>query len=102
MADEIMIGAQVVTADGGELGRVKEVSESAFLVNAPRQFDFWLEKGLAKEATAARVALTIGQQDLGAYKMDRPQDHNEYRADVPNAAKPDSVRDSMLRGRGLH
>jgi hypothetical protein len=89
----------VVTADGDELGRVKEVSESAFLVNAPRQFDYWLESSLAKEATAARVDLTISQRDVGAYKMDRPQDHNEFMANVPDSADPANVRGSVL-GRG--
>ena len=89
-----------MTANGGELGRVKEVSESAFLVDAPRQFDFWLEKGLAKEATAERVDLAITEQDLGAYKMDRPQDHNAFRADVPHSADPATVRANVM-GHGV-
>src|SRR5262245_16899147 len=102
LAEGIVVGALVATSDGRELGRVKEVSETAFLVDAPRQFDFWLEKSIAQEATSERVSLGIAEGDLGAYKMDKPQDHNEFKAAVREPAKPSNVRDTMIGGqRGL-
>jgi hypothetical protein len=64
-------------------------------------FDFWLEKSLAQEVAASRVGLAITEGHLGAYKMDRPQDHNEFQANVPDASKPSAVRDSLLGQRGV-
>ena len=78
MADEIQVGAEVVTADGRKLGKVKTIEGKAFLVDAPRQLDYWLEKTLVKEAKAERVELVIAQGDLTAYKMDNPNDHNAF------------------------
>jgi hypothetical protein len=93
---KISIGATVVTVDGLELGQVKKVEESAFLVDAPRQFDYWLQTTLAVAATDERVELTITQADLGAYKMDNPNDHNEFRANVPQNLQPETIRGSTL------
>ncbi|MEO8538763.1 MAG: hypothetical protein ABI577_03415 [bacterium] len=98
MPDQVVVGATVVTNDAKEIGRVKEVGDSAFLVDAPRQFDYWLELTLMKAATADRVELAIAESELSSYKMDRPNDHNGFREDVPNALKPGTVRDGMLRG----
>ena len=78
MAEEIVIGAEVVTADGKKLGTVKQAEGGAFLVNAPRQLDYWLEADLVGNATAERVELLIKQGDLGPYKMDNPNDHNAF------------------------
>jgi hypothetical protein len=96
MADEIVVGASVVTVDGRELGHVKKVEPSAFLVDAPKQFDYWLQINLVKESTAERLDLTITEAELGGHKMDRPYDHNEFQAQVPERLKPASVRDSLL------
>jgi len=78
MADEVQVGAEVVTADGRKLGRVKKLEGKAFLVDAPRQLDYWLENTLVKGATAERVELVIAQADLTPYKMDNPNDHNAF------------------------
>jgi hypothetical protein len=95
MAAEIVVGAEVVTADGQTLGKVKTVRESAFQVDAPRQLDYWLDANLVKAATAQRVELGFNQSDLGGYKMDNPFDHNAFRDNVPDSLKPDAVRDSL-------
>jgi hypothetical protein len=92
MSEEIAVGVAVVTADGRELGHVKEVAESAFLVDAPRQLDYWLDKELVTKTGADRLELNIVDSDLGAYKMDRPHDHNEFRAQVPQQLDPNTVR----------
>ncbi len=93
---DIVVGAEVVTADGQTLGKVKTVQESAFQVDAPMQFDYWLEATLVKTADAARLELTFNEADLGGYKMDRPFDHNAFRDDVPANLKPDAVRGNLL------
>lgn len=68
MAHKLVPGALVVTADGRDLGRVKEVKEDAFLVDAAMQFDYWLDVSLVKEADLRRVELTLDAGDLGAYE----------------------------------
>lgn len=93
---DIVEGAEVMTADGHKLGNVKTVRESAFQVDAPMQFDYWLEATLVKSADAARLELTLTEAELGAYKMDRPFDHNAFRDDVPANLKPDAVRGNLL------
>ncbi|MGE0135247.1 MAG: hypothetical protein AB7L91_12640 [Dehalococcoidia bacterium] len=92
MAREIVVGAEVVTADGQTLGKVKTVQPSAFEVDAPMQFDYWLQSSLVRDASAERLALTFNEADLGGYKMDRPFDHNAFRDEVPAELKPDAVR----------
>ena len=66
----IEVGAEVVTADGQALGRVKHTSPSAFQVDAPRQQDYWLETTIVKNSSSLRVELLIEQSQIGAYKMD--------------------------------
>ena len=81
---------------GVNSGRSRRFEPSAFLVDAPKQFDYWLENTLVKECSAERCDLTVAESDLGAYKMDRPYDHNEFRASVPESLKSSTVRDSLL------
>lgn len=95
MADEIVVGAAVVTADGETLGTVKTVQESAFQVDAPRALDYWLESTLVKASTAARLDLAFNHSELGGYKMDKPFDHNAFREGAPKHLGPDAVRDSL-------
>ncbi|MGE0598279.1 MAG: hypothetical protein AB7J35_00450 [Dehalococcoidia bacterium] len=99
MPEQITLGANVVTSDGKQLGRVKELTEKAFRVDAPRQFDYWLFSSLAGEVTGEQVTLTVTESELGAYKMDNPHDHNEFMAEVPDKMKPGNVRDSVMRQR---
>ena len=97
MAVTISIDAKVVTSDGKELGRVKKVEESAFLVDASLQFDYWLGANLAKSATAQAVELTIAEADVAAYKMDKPHDHNEFMANPPKELSARTVQGNTLR-----
>lgn len=80
---EITIGAAVITADDATLGRVAEVRGGAFRVDAPRAFDYWLGEDIVAEASSPEVRLLIGENDLGAYKMDHPNDTNEFQSGVP-------------------
>jgi len=97
MAIEILVGAAVVTSDGHELGHVKKVEPSAFHVDAPMKFDYWLQSTLVHSADNDKVTLTVPEAEIGGYKMDNPFDHNEFRANVPDRLKSSSVRDSLLQ-----
>jgi hypothetical protein len=99
MADEIEVGARVVTSDGTELGTVKTVEEAAFLVNAPRQLDYWLQRAVARSATEDRVELSISSDDIGAYKMDNANDHNAFHEKLARNLDPNIVRgETLTRG----
>ena len=97
MSKEILVNARVLTNDGTEVGKVKQVEPNAFLVNAPRQFDFWLSAEIVAAASAEKLDLAIGDSDLGAYKMDNPHDHNEFMAGVADKLKLQSVQGQTLR-----
>ena len=49
-------GDKVATSDGKELGRVKEIGDTCFKVNAPRRRDFWLSQA-AVERRVGKIAL---------------------------------------------
>jgi hypothetical protein len=73
----INVGTPVMTADGKELGKVKEVSGTCFKVDAPMQPDYWLGSDLASTMTGGIIHLTIDKEMLGEAKMDSP-DHTGY------------------------
>ena len=92
MADELTLDALVFTADGVELGRVKKIEPSAFLVNAPKAFDYWLEETLVKTATAERIDISINQAD-------KPFDHNGFQERHADGLDPRNVQtQAMFRG----
>jgi hypothetical protein len=66
------VGARVVTADGEELGKVKEVVGGCFKVDASMQPDYWLGGGCIASATTSDVCLGITQDQLDGAKVDAP------------------------------
>ena len=94
MTAELTIGSFVVSSNGREIGRVKKVVESAFLVDAPLALDYWLERTLVREANEERVTLAIEHESVGQYKMDRPNDldgFHEARPDFQRSVARDST-----------
>jgi hypothetical protein len=91
LAMEIEVGATVITADNATLGRVAEVREGAFRVDVTRAFDYWLAENIVQEASEPEVKLLIGESDLGAYKMDHPNDTNEFQSGVPRGQEAADV-----------
>jgi rRNA processing protein Gar1 len=69
------LGARVVTADGDELGKVKEVSGTCFKVDASMQPDYWLGSDCVTSSTGAEVRLSIRKDQVGDAKVDGP-DHS--------------------------
>jgi hypothetical protein len=67
------IGARVLTADGDELGKVKEISGSCFKVDAPMQPDYWLATDCIADGTGSDVTLSFTKDHLGDAKQDGPE-----------------------------
>jgi hypothetical protein len=76
------IGARVLTADGNELGKVKEVAGSCFKVDASMQPDYWLGSDCVASATGADVRLAINKDQVGDAKVDGPEHSGVHRHTV--------------------
>ena len=96
MDGEIEVGAKVETADGVEVGRVKEVGGREFRVDAPRAFDYWLERDVVRLATPGCVTLLIAEAELAGYKKDRPNDPDAFSAPLPEELDPEMVEGQTL------
>ncbi len=66
------IGTHVLTADGDELGKVKEVSGSCFKVDAPMQADYWLATDCIASSSGTDIKLSFTKSKLGDAKVDGP------------------------------
>lgn len=97
MTEEITVGSSVWTSDGKELGRVKNVEESAFQVDVRLASDYWLERTIIKAIAVERIDLSVAESELGGYKMDRPHDPNGFHEGLSTAAEPETVRGRTLR-----
>jgi hypothetical protein len=67
------VGVRVFTADGDELGKVKEISGSCFKVDAPMQPDYWLGTDSIASASGDGVRLSFSKEDLGDEKRKGPE-----------------------------
>ena len=68
---DISTGAEVLTADGMKLGKVKEVSDDCFKVDAPMQPDYWLDFSTIDMATRQAVTVGVTKDDLDQVKLKR-------------------------------
>lgn len=98
MSVNVEIGAKVMTASGTELGTVKEVLELQFKVDVPRHFDFWLDREIVAEASPEVVTLTVGDEEIGAWKKDSPHDTGVHEGALDPNLDPSTVGDYVLRG----
>ena len=73
------IGARVLTFDGDELGKVKEIAGSCFKVDAAMQPDYWLGTDTIASSTAAGVRLSIPKGRVGDLKLDGPEHSGVHR-----------------------
>jgi len=71
------IGKQVMTADGKELGKVKEISGGCFKIDAPLAPDYWLSTDTVSDATTSVLRLSLTRDGLDNAKIDGPQ-HTGY------------------------
>jgi hypothetical protein len=66
------VGAKVLSADGDELGTVKEVVGSAFKVDAAMHLDYWLCSDWVSSMTTSSVQLNVTKDHLEDAKVDPP------------------------------
>jgi len=66
------VGATVITIDGRELGKVKEVSDGWFKVDARLRRDYWLASDLIETSSAMTVQLSFARERLSDLKSDLP------------------------------
>jgi rRNA processing protein Gar1 len=73
------IGARVLTADGDELGKVKEVTGNCFKVDASMQPDYWLGTDTVASSSGTDVRLSIPKDRVGDVKLDGPEHSGVHR-----------------------
>lgn len=66
------LGARVLTADGEELGTVKEVSGRCFKVDAPLAPDYWLGEDTVAGTDGDVIGLAFTKDRLGDLRSDGP------------------------------
>jgi hypothetical protein len=93
LIDESMIGAPVLDRDGHQIGTVKEIEGSAFKVDVPLAFDYWLHFDGVQSASIDRVVMCVDRDHLDEFRLDSPEDalpHGtrlDYDADHQRAAR---------------
>jgi uncharacterized protein (TIGR02271 family) len=70
--DQSMIGQPVFSADGKQLGTVKEVQGSAFKVDAPMKQDYWLPDDAIRSMSGGQLTVGFDQSHLDDYKLSGP------------------------------
>jgi hypothetical protein len=65
-------GERVLTADGHEIGRVKEFTGAHFKVDVRWRKDFWLETGLVTGIDGDTVMLNVVRDDIDQFRQEHP------------------------------
>ncbi len=73
------VGTRVVTADGTELGTVKEVSGTCFKVDVPRRPDYWLASDCIASGSGDQVRLSVTKDHLDTAKVEGPEHTGVHR-----------------------
>ncbi|HLZ73071.1 MAG TPA: hypothetical protein VKV26_24470 [Dehalococcoidia bacterium] len=66
-------GTPIFTMDGDQIGKVKEVRDRFFKVDASAQPDYWLATDCIRSASAGRVRVGFDKDHLGDYKVNGPK-----------------------------
>ncbi len=85
---EFTVGARVESADGQDIGEVKEIVGRFFKVDAPMAPDFWLPMSLVRSAAQETVSLGADREALGGYEVDQSDidAEREFEAVPPDEA----------------
>ncbi len=70
---ELVPGCPIYTSDGDEIGKVKELRDEHFKVDAPMRPDYWLPRSVVAATTFEAVTLTVDTQQLDARMIGEPQ-----------------------------
>jgi len=65
-------GIEHFTSDGERRGKVSEVKDASFKVDAPFKPDFWLPLNMVASVTADRVLVSFPKEQLDHYKSNEP------------------------------
>jgi hypothetical protein len=65
---EPSIGARILTSDGQELGKVKEVKGNAFKVDVHLDTDYWLPIDCIEKSSADLITLAYNKEELALYQ----------------------------------
>lgn len=65
----VQVGARVVSADGKQLGVVKDAMEDRFKVDVRWAPDYWLGTEIVDEASPQVIHLMISKQEIGSAKL---------------------------------
>jgi hypothetical protein len=68
-ATDVDIGAEVFTADGKRLGRVKEIAVGRFKVDMRWKADFWLSASTIGNSSAGRLTTSFPRRKLNEHKL---------------------------------
>lgn len=71
------VGIAVKTADDKELGKIKEVADGCFKVDAPMAPDYWLSNDAVTGASADGIKLKYSRDELDEAKQEGPE-HSGY------------------------
>jgi hypothetical protein len=66
-------GARVVTADGADLGKVKEVAATCFKVDVSMHPDYWLGTDTIASVTDTEVRLSVAKDGVSDVKVAGPE-----------------------------
>jgi rRNA processing protein Gar1 len=73
------LGARVVTSDGEQLGKIKEISGDCFQIDAPLQTDYWLASDTISSTLAGEILLNFTRDNLGREKAEGKEHHGVHR-----------------------
>ena len=69
---EALIGIELLSSDGEQLGKVVDVDGESFKVDAPFEPGYWLPLRTVVAVEADRVTLSFPKAELETYKNDEP------------------------------
>jgi hypothetical protein len=68
-SSDLEVGDKVMTADGKELGKVKEIGGDSFKVERKLFPDYWLANEYVDDVSGGIVQLIVTKEGLGAAKL---------------------------------
>jgi len=79
---DFTIGARVITADGQDVGEVKDIVGYYFKVDASMAPDYWLPASLITSFDQESVTLGADREALGGYEVDEQAVEDARRAEM--------------------
>jgi hypothetical protein len=73
-SNQLIHGADIFTSDGDRIGQVGELHGDYFKVDAAMMPDYWLRTDCVLSSGTSGVRLNFAKDELGDYKLDRPED----------------------------